>query len=371
VHSSHVVPFFYFSGKRPFILYRSILPSTGVHSAKWTGDNGASWDDLKASIVGIMDFNIFGVPMVGADICGFLLDTNEELCARWIEVGAFYPFTRNHNALNQTPQELYLWDSVAEAGRNALNLRYRILPYLYTQFAQAHYQGLMVAQPLWAKYFTDATALSVDSQWMLGDNLLISPVITQGATSVSAYFPAGLWYAITASEFSSVPIDATAGGKFVTLSTPLTEVNVHVRGGSVLPMQDAAMTTTLARKSPFTLLVALCPYNKAFGSLFWDDGEQIELTNNLQTEFKAVVTDSTSGSLTATVVENTYADAANLSVNTVVVLSQSSLACPTSVNINGAVASEAVTVCVTVEGGSQITFSNLGIKLSDSFTLTW
>lgn len=74
-------------GKRSFTLTRSSFPSSGAHTAKWSGDNQASWDDLKSSIITAIDFSMFGVPMVGSDICGFLDDTTEELCARWIEVG--------------------------------------------------------------------------------------------------------------------------------------------------------------------------------------------------------------------------------------------------------------------------------------------
>jgi alpha-glucosidase (family GH31 glycosyl hydrolase) len=150
-------------GTRPFVLSRSSFLSTGVHSAKWTGDNAATWDDLKSSIISIMDFNLFGVPMIGADICGFNGNTNEELCARWIEVGAFYPFSRDHNAILQFPQELFIWDSVAEAARQALALRYQALPYLYSLFYAAEKTGSTVVRALWANYPADKTALTANS----------------------------------------------------------------------------------------------------------------------------------------------------------------------------------------------------------------
>jgi alpha-glucosidase (family GH31 glycosyl hydrolase) len=141
---------------------------------------GATWDNLKSSIVSIMDFSLFGIPMVGADICGFIFDTTEELCARWIEVGAFYPFSRNHNAINQKPQELYLWKSVRDASINALGMRYQLLPYLYTLFYEAHKDGATVARALWVNFPSDSSAFNRDGQFMLGSAVLISPVLTQG-----------------------------------------------------------------------------------------------------------------------------------------------------------------------------------------------
>ena len=108
-------------------------------------------------------------------------------------MGAFYPFSRDHNTLGAAPQELYLWDSVAEAARNALSIRYQLLPYLYTLFYNAHINGEMVARSLWVNFPSDVTTLSINGQFMWGDAILISPVLDQGSTTVKAYFPQGYW----------------------------------------------------------------------------------------------------------------------------------------------------------------------------------
>lgn len=285
-------------------------------------------------------------------------------------MGAFYPFSRNHNTLGAAPQELYLWPTVAEASRKALGLRYRILPYLYTLLADAHFQGTTVAHAPWMVFPEDLASASIDSQFMLGKALLISPVITEGQVSVNAYFPPALWYPISSTSFNAVPIDATAGGKHVQLSTPLTEVNVHVRGGSILPLQDAALTTTVGRTTPFTLLVALCQKGGAFGTLFWDDGEQIAIERYLSVEYTATA-DKNSGSVSAKVIHDTFST--DLRIQSIVVLGPD-LSCPTSTQINGAVSSSAKIECTSSEANpvrSKIVFSNTNIKLSDAFTLSW
>lgn len=350
--------------KRPFLLSRSGFLSTGVQSAKWTGDNGAYWDDLKASIVGIMDFSLFGIPMVGADICGFIDNTNEELCARWIEVGAFYPFSRDHSAIGTISQELYLWDSVASAARNALGMRYQLLPYIYSTFYDAHTTGSLVSRALWVNFPSDPTAVTIDRQFMFGDAILLTPVVDQGATSVSGYFPAGLWYNFQDRQLS---FDTTQKGEWKTIDTPLTSTNVHVLGGNIVPLQESAMTTTAGRQTPFTLLVALNSAGAAAGSLFWDDGEQVELSSSLVVSYNANVSGS-SGSVTNSIATSTYKDASTYTIQTIDVLGVAS-APSSSATLNGkALSSSQYTYNASKK---TLTFTSLDIALDSAFALSW
>lgn len=274
-------------GTRPFVISRSTFAGHGRYAGHWTGDVWSSWEQLSSSVPEVLLFNLLGVPLVGADVCGFLGNTSEELCVRWTQLGAFYPFMRNHNDLHSLPQEPYRFsDSAQQAMRMALALRYALLPHLYTLFHRAHAGGETVARPLFLEFPEDPRTWNVDRQLLWGEALLITPVLEAGQVEVTGYFPAGTWYSlqtVPVGAFGNLPPPPPAPlksaihseGQWVTLPAPLDTINLHLRAGHIIPLQGPGLTTTESRQQPMALAVALTGSGEAQGELFWDDGESL------------------------------------------------------------------------------------------------
>ena len=300
------------TGKRPFVLSRSTFPGSGVHTAHWTGDNAATWEDLSASIVTMNTLSLFGISMTGADICGFIGDTTEELCARWIEVGAFSPFSRDHNSVDQAPQELYRWESVTDASIKSLTMRYKLLPHLYTLMYQSSAVGLTVMNGLWMHFSSDLDAIATDAQYMWGDSLLFTPVLTEGATDVVGYFPQGVWYDLMGTG------GVIEGPSSVTISTPLTETNIHVRGGSVIPMQEYKLNTLDASTTPYTLIIALDEHGSSSGSLYIDNGDGIvNEDTRLMDDYTLINYTYENNQFTSEVIFNQYQDSISIPIQVI------------------------------------------------------
>ncbi|CAF4901806.1 unnamed protein product [Rotaria sp. Silwood1] len=253
--------------KRSFVLSRSSFAGSGQYTAHWTGDNSATYKDMYFSISGV--FNMFGMPNVGADICGFRDDTTEELCTRWMQLGAFYPFMRNHNGAQKDQDPAAFSWTAQQIMKQALITRYSLIPFWYTLHYRAAIASETLLQPLHFEFFNDNKTLGIDQQFLIGRAILVSPNLVSKATTVNVYIPEDVWY-----QFSS-GVKVKVVGVFTDLDAPLEKINVHVRGGFIIPMQMPGANLMVGRGNPFTLLVAQSALGNASGNLFWDDGDSI------------------------------------------------------------------------------------------------
>ncbi|KAK6734135.1 hypothetical protein RB195_017734 [Necator americanus] len=263
------------TNKRGLVVSRSTFASTGRYAGHWLGDNSATWEDLQSAVIGAQEFNLFGIPYIGSDICGFNRETNEELCLRWHQMGAFHTFMRNHNAINQAPQDPAQWSSVAAAAKKANLFRYKYLPYVFSLLFVASLNGGTVIRPVFYEYPQDSRTHDLGYQFLWGSSMMIAPVVHQGETKVQAYLPEDDWYSMYDHEYGHI---VRHGHQ--TFPAPWTSlIPVFVRGGSILPRQKPNVTTEYTRKNAFELLIApgnnFRPQDSADGLLYWDDGDSI------------------------------------------------------------------------------------------------
>ncbi|OQD81138.1 hypothetical protein PENANT_c029G01722 [Penicillium antarcticum] len=272
--------------KRPFIIGRSTFAGSGKWAGHWGGDNYSKWAYMFFSIPQALSFSLFGIPMFGVDTCGFSGNSDEELCNRWMQLSAFFPFYRNHNTLSANPQEPYIWASVTEATKAAMSIRYAILPYFYTLFHEAHTAGSTVMRALAWEFPTDPSLAAIDTQFLLGPSIMVVPALAPQVDTVKGVFPGlkhgEVWY----DWYNQTAITAEPGVN-TTIPAPLGHIPVFVRGGSILPMQEPALTTKEARNTPWSLLAALSTNGSAVGDLYIDDGESVKPDTSLNVAFKA------------------------------------------------------------------------------------
>lgn len=252
-------------GRRPFVLTRSGYAGVQRHAALWTGDTWSTFGQLRLSVRMLLQLSISGVPFCGADIGGFAGVCTPELYARWIQIGALYPFARTHSVWLKRRQEPWRFGARVEAiAREALRLRMRLLPYFYALFHEAAATGAPVWRPLFYEFPDDPEAARVDDQVMLGPSLLAAPVLERGARSRSVYLPEGTWIALDD--------DARfAGPRRIDVTAPLERIPLFARGGAVIPMRSAVMHVAETPAEP--LVLAVFPGGDGSGVLIEDDGE--------------------------------------------------------------------------------------------------
>ena len=266
---------------RPLIITRSSFSGSGNKTGHWLGDNESTWTKYRASIRTMLAAAaIYQMPMVGSDVCGFERNTTEELCARWAALGAFSPFYRNHNAfVPLISQEFYRWDKVAESAKKAIDIRYRLLDYIYTAFHRQSLDGTPVVSPMFFDYPDDEETTGLEMQYFYGPGILVAPATEEGARSARVYFPDDVFY----DWYTHDAINSM--GEYREVDAPLTHIPLFIRGGHVLPIRvKSGMTTTEVREQDFEVVAALDREGRAEGSLYLDDGES--LVQNETSEIK-------------------------------------------------------------------------------------
>ena len=238
---------------RTFVLSRAGFAGIQRYAANWMGDNQARWDHLALTITMGSGFGLSGQPFVGSDIGGFAGNTEPELFLRWVQFGVLTPFCRNHSEVGNVDQ--YAWsfgDVVRDHVRSAVELRYRLLPYIYSAFVRATETGEPVQRPLVLDHQHDGAVRDIDDQFLFGTDLLVSPVIAPGTTARQVYLPAGDWHDWHTGE-------VVAGPAFVVAPTPMDRIPIHARGGAVVPMWPEAPQTTHGHHPEVVALHAFVP----------------------------------------------------------------------------------------------------------------
>jgi len=238
-------------GARPFVLTRAGYAGVQRYSAVWTGDNVASWDHLRLSVTMLLNLGVSGVPMVGADVGGFSGNPSPELYARWLQAAALSPFFRSHSEQVSKPHEPYSFgDEFTAVNRRTIEMRYRLLPYLYTVFHEHTKTGAPVMRPLWFEYPSDERTYMADDQYLVGRDLLVAPVVVEATTKRRVYFPRGDawldWW--TGRRYE--------GGTDAEIEAPLDRLPLFARVGAVIPTQPVVQHTGEMLKTPLTLVAA-------------------------------------------------------------------------------------------------------------------
>jgi alpha-glucosidase len=228
----------YGDGKRPFVLTRSGYAGVQRYAAVWTGDNTAKDEFLPGGVLLNTQMGLSGVPFVGDDIGGYIGTTSKELFTRWMQVGAFSPFMRNHKEAYSNANEPWSYGEEAEAiSREYLGFRYRLMPYLYSKFREASLTGMPIARSLCIDYPFDDKVYDdqFQYQFLFGDAILVTPV-TSKEKSKTVFLPEGEWYDLYSDELLN-------GSQELSRECPVYQIPLFVKASSIIPMQSLVQCT--------------------------------------------------------------------------------------------------------------------------------
>ncbi|MCZ2102034.1 MAG: glycoside hydrolase family 31 protein [Chitinophagales bacterium] len=275
----------YRNGLRPFILTRSAYAGTQRYAATWTGDNIASWEHLWIATMQCQRMAITGYSFVGADIGGFIDHPSPELYTRWVQLGAFQPFFRTHSSGDHGDQEPWSFGKeTLNIVRKFIELRYQLLPYIYTAFYQYVSEYTPMIRPISYYDQMDSDTLYRVDEFLLGDHMLVCPILEPNVESRFVYLPRGQWYDYWTDTLWE-------GGKEIKADAPMDRIPIFIRAGAIIPMQPSMLYVGAQTVETLTLHVYYGG-EETLSYLYEDAGDGYEYSKGIynRKEFKTRVT---------------------------------------------------------------------------------
>jgi alpha-glucosidase len=261
------------NGRRPFVLTRAGFSGIQRYSAVWTGDNTATEKDILMGVRLVNSMGLSGIAFTGADIGGFVNSPSGELFTRWLSIGVYTPFFRNHTEVNSRDQEPWAFGEEFEAiAKKMIESRYRLLPYIYSAFYEASQTGLPVARSLAINYTYDNKIydLNYQNEYLFGADLLVSPLTSEQKFG-KVYLPEGKWYRMSSGNSYTGPAE-------VIVDAPIGDLPVFVKASGIIPMQSVVQNTTEKSSPVLELHIYQGTEINSF-VYFEDDGETYDYEN--------------------------------------------------------------------------------------------
>lgn len=283
------------TGKRPFVITRACYAGTQKYSTVWTGDNQSLWHHLQMVIPQLCNLGMSGFSFCGTDVGGFGADCTPELLCRWVQAACFSPLFRNHAAKGTKDQEPWRFDkNVVDINRKYIELRYKFLPYIYDLFYQGETTGLPVMRPLVLHYPYDAEVRNMNNEFLVGENILVAPVLEQGATKKMVYLPEGIWYDYWTGE-------KVEGKQYILRDAPMDVCPIYIKAGSIIPTYEVVQYVGEKAYDKLELLVT--PGEGTYQH-FQDNGEDYAYKNGAYNLYQ--FTTDASGNLATEMLHKEY-----------------------------------------------------------------
>ncbi|MBP0902918.1 glycoside hydrolase family 31 protein [Mariniflexile gromovii] len=242
--------------KRPFVITRAAYSGTQRYTSSWTGDNVASWEHLTIANIQAQRMCMSGFSFIGSDIGGFAEQPNGELYARWIQLGIFHPFCRTHSSGDHGDQEPWAFgNNITDIVRKFIEIRYQLLPYLYTAFWRYANEGIPILKSLVLYDQSDAHTHYRNDEFIFGEKILACPITEPNAKGRRMYFPVGNWYNFWTDEVFE-------GGQELWVDADLDSMPIFLKEGAIIP------------KYPIQQFVGEKPLDELILDVYYKAGEE-------------------------------------------------------------------------------------------------